>query len=40
MECDFSERHPGTRNVLRWFDHEYLPPHLQAIVRPIQGVAF
>lgn len=34
-----ASQHPGTANILRWFDDSHLPPHLQAVVGPIRQIA-
>jgi len=31
--------HPATRAILRYFAWEHLPPHLQAVSRPIGDLA-
>lgn len=33
------ERHPSTVAILRYFEHDHLPPHLQAVARPVHDVA-
>lgn len=32
--------HPATREILRYFEYEHLPPHLQAISKPIGDLAY
>jgi hypothetical protein len=34
-----SELHPAARQLLRFFAWEHLPPHLQAVSRPIGDLA-
>lgn len=31
--------HPATAAVLRWFDYDHLPPHLQAVSQMCHDVA-
>lgn len=31
--------HPSTTALLRWFDHDHLPEHLRAVVRPFYDLA-
>lgn len=31
--------HPSIAGLLRWFEHEHLPPHLQAVVLPFHRLA-
>lgn len=33
-------RHPSTLNLLRWFDSDHLPPHLQEVVQPVRQLAW
>ena len=33
------DRHPGTTGLLRYFEYGHLPPHLQAISKPIGDLA-
>lgn len=33
-------RHPSTTSLLRYFEYEHLPTHLQAVSRPIGDVAW
>jgi hypothetical protein len=33
-------RHQATLDVLRWFDYDHLPPHLQAVSQPCHDLAF
>ena len=40
MEYDFTDRHPNTQNVLRWFECDHLPPHLRAVVGSIRATAY
>jgi hypothetical protein len=39
MGHDFTDRHPATLGLLRYFAHDHLPPHLQNIARPLAEVA-
>ena len=32
-------RHPGTVQLLGWFDYSHLPDHLQAVSRPLHDLA-
>lgn len=32
-------RHPGVIALLRWFEYDHLPPHLQEVSEPLGGVA-
>ncbi|MCA1800634.1 MAG: hypothetical protein LC687_06540 [Actinobacteria bacterium] len=32
--------HPSTNAILRYFEYEHLPPHLQAISQPFAELAF
>jgi hypothetical protein len=32
-------RHPATAALLRWFEYDHLPPHLQAISKPVGDLA-
>ncbi|MFF5842106.1 hypothetical protein ACFY74_11635 [Streptomyces massasporeus] len=34
-----ADRHPGTTHLLRFFEHEHLPPHLQTVSRPCAELA-
>lgn len=36
---DFSDRHPGTVSIYRYFAYQHLPPHLQAISEPCHDLA-
>ncbi|MEU8968151.1 hypothetical protein AB0D11_02550 [Streptomyces monashensis] len=36
---DTSERHPSTTHVLRYFEYDHLPEHLQAFSQPFHGLA-
>lgn len=36
---DLSDRHPGTRQIARWFAYDHLPSHLQAVSRPCHDLA-
>lgn len=33
------DRHPATTGLLRWFEYEHLPEHLQAVSRPCAELA-
>jgi hypothetical protein len=33
------KRHPGTVHLLSLFEYDHLPPHLQAISRPVHDLA-
>lgn len=33
-------RHPATLDLLRWFDYDHLPPHLQAVSQHCHALAF
>jgi hypothetical protein len=32
--------HPAARQLLTWFEHEHLPPHLQAVSKPFHDLAW
>ena len=32
-------RHPGVVGLLRWFEYEHLPKHLQYVSEPFSGLA-
>ncbi|MGW4250569.1 hypothetical protein [Streptomyces californicus] len=34
-----AERHPGTTHLLRYFEYNHLPPHLQAVSKPCADLA-
>jgi hypothetical protein len=34
-----SQRHPATTALLRWFEYDHLPEHLQAVSKPIGDLA-
>ncbi|MEU3976901.1 hypothetical protein [Streptomyces bacillaris] len=34
-----AERHPSTTNLLRYFEYDHLPPHLQAVSKPCGDLA-
>jgi hypothetical protein len=36
---DLSGRHPGTLKMLRWFEYEHLPEHLQPVSRIFHDAA-
>lgn len=36
---DLSTRHPGTRQIARYFEYTHLPEHLQAVSRPCAELA-
>jgi hypothetical protein len=37
--ADLSNRHPGTTGLLRFFEYNHLPEHLQVFSRPISLLA-
>lgn len=34
-----TDRHPATTGLLRWFEYDHLPEHLQAVSRPVGELA-
>ena len=34
-----ADRHPATTAMLRWFEYDHLPPHLQAVSKPVGDLA-
>jgi hypothetical protein len=34
-----TSRHPSTLALLRWFEYDHLPPHLQQISQPVGDLA-
>lgn len=36
---DFSDRHPSTQGIARYFEYEHLPEHLQVISMPCAELA-
>lgn len=34
-----ASRHPSTLALLRWFEYDHLPAHLQQISRPVSDLA-
>jgi hypothetical protein len=34
-----ADRHPATTALLRWFEYDHLPEHLQAVSKPIGDLA-
>ncbi|HMG43953.1 MAG TPA: hypothetical protein VK611_21650 [Acidimicrobiales bacterium] len=39
INLDLSERHPSTRQIARWFEHDHLPEHLQPVAAECAGLA-
>jgi hypothetical protein len=39
MVSAMASRHPSTLALLRWFEYDHLPPHLQQISRPVSDLA-
>lgn len=37
---EFTDRHPGTRGLLRYFAYAHLPEHLQEVSKPCGDLAF
>jgi len=34
-----AQRHPATTGLLRYFEYAHLPPHLQAVSKPVGDLA-
>lgn len=34
-----ADRHPAVENLLRFFEYEHLPPHLQIVSQPFHALA-
>ena len=37
---DYSNRHPGTQHMMRFFEYGHLPPHLQAVSFDLCNLAY
>ncbi|MFE7072723.1 hypothetical protein ACFU96_21835 [Streptomyces sp. NPDC057620] len=39
MSDPYTDRHPGTAHIAKFFAYAHLPEHLQAVSRPFQELA-